>query len=53
VLAAPHIPAAKSGVRRHTIDVRVVFEAIIDLLRTCCQWRRFPSDFSYGAETLF
>jgi putative transposase len=42
---APQIPAAKSGDRPRTTDVRAVFVAIIYLLRTGCQWRQLPSDF--------
>ena len=41
----PHIPVAKSGRRPRTTDVRAVFDAIIYLLRTGCQWRQLPSDF--------
>jgi putative transposase len=44
-LVAPHIPAAKSGGRPRTTDVRAVLDAIIYLLRTGCQWRQLPSDF--------
>ena len=44
-LVAPHIPAAKSGGRPRTTDVRAVFDAIVYLLRTGCQWRQLPSDF--------
>ena len=44
-LVAPHIPAAKSGGRRRTTDVRTVLDAIIYLLRTGCQWRQLPGDF--------
>jgi putative transposase len=44
-LVVQHIPAAKSGGRPRTTDVRAVFDAIIYLLRTGCQWRQLPSDF--------
>ena len=44
-LVAPNIRAAKSGGRPRTTDVRAVFDAIIYLLRTGCQWRKLPSDF--------
>jgi len=44
-LVAPHIPAAKSGGRPRTTDVRAMFDAIIYLLRTGCQLRQFPGDF--------
>jgi hypothetical protein len=42
---APHIPAAKLGGRPRTTDVRAVFDAILYLLRTGCQWRQLASDF--------
>ena len=44
-LVGPHIPSAKFGGRPRTTDVRAVLDAIIDLLRTGCQWRQLPSDF--------
>jgi putative transposase len=44
-LVASHIPAAKSGGRPRTTDVRAAFDAIIYLLRTGCQRRQLPSDF--------
>lgn len=44
-VVAPHIPAAKSGGRPRTTDVRAVLDAIIYLLRTGCQWRQLPYDF--------
>src|SRR5271156_3751471 len=44
-LVVPHIPAAKSGGRPGTTDVRAVFDALIYLLRAGCQWRQLPSDF--------
>jgi putative transposase len=43
-LVIPHIPA-KSGGRPRTTDVCAVFDAIVYLLRTVCQWRQLPSDF--------
>jgi transposase len=44
-LVGPHIPSAKFGGRPRTTDVRAVLDAIIDLLRTGCQWRQLSSDF--------
>ncbi len=44
-LVGPHIPSAKFGGRPRTTDARAVLEAIIDLLRTGCQWRQLPNDF--------
>lgn len=42
---APHIPAAKFGGRPRTTDVRAVFDTILYLLRTGCQWRQLLRDF--------
>jgi transposase len=44
-LVAQHIPPAKSGGCQRAPYVRAVFDAIIYLLRTGCQWRQLPSDF--------
>ena len=44
-LVVPHIPAAKTGGRPGTTDVRALFDAIIYLLRAGCQLRQLPSDF--------
>ena len=43
-LVGPHIQSAKLGGRPRTTDVRAVLDAIIDLLRTGCQWRQLPND---------
>jgi putative transposase len=44
-LVAPHIPAAKPGGRPRTTCMRAVFNAVLYLLRTGCQWRQLPADF--------
>jgi transposase len=44
-LLVPHIPPAKAGGRPRTTDIRAVFDAILYLLRTGCQWRQLPADF--------
>jgi transposase len=36
---APYLPAARSGGRPRTTDLRAVLNAIFYLLRTGCQWR--------------
>ena len=42
---APYLPAARSGGRPRTTDLRAVLNAIFYLLRTGCQWRLLPSEF--------
>jgi putative transposase len=44
-LVSPVIPPAKFGGRPRTTDIRAVFDAILYLLRTGCQWRQLPADF--------
>ena len=44
-LIAPLIPAAKSGGRPRTVDLREVLNAILYLNRTGCSWRQLPHDF--------
>src|ERR1700675_1715470 len=39
---APYLPAARSGGRPRTTDLRAVLNAIFYLLRTGCQWRLLP-----------
>src|SRR4029434_2846032 len=45
VLIAPLLPAARTGVRPRTTDLRAVLNAIFYLLRTGCQWRLLPREF--------
>jgi putative transposase len=44
-LIKPLLPAARSGGRPRTTDVRAVVNAIFYLLRTGCQWRMLPHQF--------
>jgi putative transposase len=37
-LIKPHIPAAKSGGRPRTVDMREVLNAIFYVVKTGCQW---------------
>lgn len=39
------IPAAKTGGRPRTTDMREFFNAVLYLLRTGCSWRQLPKDF--------
>jgi putative transposase len=41
----PLIPAAKTGGRPRTTDMREVINAIFYTLRSGCQWRLLPTDF--------
>jgi putative transposase len=43
-LVSPHVPPAKAGGRPRTTEIRAVFDAILYLLRTGCQWRQLPAD---------
>src|SRR3546814_5542723 len=42
---APLLPPAKSGGRPRTTDLRDVFDAILYMASTGCQWRMLPNDF--------
>lgn len=42
---APLIPPAKRGGRKREVDMREVFNAIMYVLSTGCQWRYIPKDF--------
>ena len=44
-LLEPLIPAAKSGGRPRTMDIRDILNAIFYLLRAGCAWRLLPHDF--------
>jgi transposase len=44
-IIAPLLPAAQSGGRPRTTDIRAVLNAISYLLRTGCQWRLLPREF--------
>ena len=46
---APVLPAARTGGRPRTTNLRAVLNAIFYLLRTGCQWRMLPREFPpYG-----
>ncbi len=44
-LLAPLLPAAKTVGRPRTTDLRDVFDAILYMAATGCQWRMLPNDF--------
>ena len=44
-LVAPLMPAAKRVGRPRTTDLRDVFDAILYIATTGCQWRMLPNDF--------
>ena len=44
-LIEPHMPAAKSLGRPRETDLRAVFDGILYIARTGCQWRMLPKDF--------
>src|SRR3954466_11057628 len=44
-LIEPHIPPEPGGGRPRKTDMRDVFDAILYILRTGCQWRYLPIDF--------
>jgi putative transposase len=44
-LIAPLLPAAGTGGRPRTTDLRAILNAIFYLLRTGCQWRLLPREF--------
>lgn len=45
VLIEPHLPPEPGGGRPRKTDMRDVFDAILYLVHTGCQWRYLPSDF--------
>src|SRR5271155_1949023 len=44
-LIEPHMPAAKPLGRPREIELRAVFDAILYIARTGCQWLMLPKDF--------
>jgi transposase len=44
-LVEPHIPPAKRGGRKRTVDIRAVLQGVLYVLETGCQWRHLPKDF--------
>ena len=51
-LIAPHIPLAKRGGRKRSVNIREVMNGIMYLLSTGCQWRAVPKDLP-PRSTLF
>lgn len=41
---APLIPPARRGGRKRTVDIRAVFNGVLYVLSTGCQWRAIPKD---------
>ena len=41
---APLIPAARRGGRKRSVNIREVFNGVLYLLSTGCQWRAIPKD---------
>jgi putative transposase len=44
-LIEPHLPTGPGGGRPRTTDMRDVFDAVLYITRTGCQWRYLPADF--------
>ena len=42
---APLIPPARRGGRRRTVNIREVFNGLMYVLSTGCQWRALPKEF--------
>src|SRR6266404_6280627 len=42
---APQIPAARRGGRNRSVNIREVFNGLLYVLSTGCQWRALPTDF--------
>ncbi len=49
---APLIPPARRGGRKRTVNIREVFNGVLYLLSTGCQWRAIPKDLP-PRSTLF
>ncbi len=46
-LIEPYLPAAKTGEKKRTVNLREVINAIFYLLRAGCAWRLLPHDFPH------
>ena len=44
LLIAPLIPPAKRGGNKRTVDLREVWNGVLYVLSTGCQWRAIPKD---------
>ena len=42
---APLIPPARRGGRKRSVNIREVFNGLLYVLSTGCQWRAIPKDF--------
>jgi transposase len=42
---APLIPAARRGGRKRSVNIREVFNGLLYVLSTGCQWRAIPTEF--------
>ena len=42
---APLIPPARRGGRKRSVNIRAVFNGLLYVLSTGCQWRAMPTDF--------
>jgi len=42
---APLIPPARRGGRKRSVDIREVFNGLLYVLSTGCQWRALPKEF--------
>ncbi len=49
---APLLPPARRGGRKRSVNIREVFNGVLYLLSTGCQWRAIPKDFP-PRSTLF
>jgi len=49
---APRIPPARRGGRKRSVNIREVFNGLLYLLSTGCQWRAIPKDLP-PRSTLF
>jgi transposase len=49
---APLIPPARRGGRKRSVNIREVFNGVLYILSTGCQWRAIPKDFP-PRSTLF
>jgi transposase len=41
---APLIPPGRRGGRKRTVNIRAVFNGLLSVLSTGCQWRALPKD---------
>ena len=48
---APLIPPARRGGRKRTVNIREVFNGLMYVLSTGCQWRALPKDFRRAARS--